>query len=164
MTLYDMTKKYGSGKGEPMMWDVIAVVSDAVDSSMPEAEKHALERKIYGKLSEGHYNEQYAVEDVAKMNYRDPRTGMVRKAPYWTAETIRGIYESLKADMRGYNCWDFYVALNNTKADNCVLFRSWWPDADMEVLTQKIAEATVNWLNDEDAPQGEGRVWRYFNG
>ena len=60
--------------------------------------------------------------------------------------------------------WDFYVALNMTKSDNCNMFRLWWPEADEATLTQKVAEATVNWLNDEDAPQGQPRTWRYFNG
>ena len=99
MNLYEMTKMYGKDKGEPMMWDVIAVVSDAVEASMPEAEKRILERKIYGKLSGGHYNEQYATEDVAKMSYRDSRTGMIRNASYWPTSTIREIYESLRGDL-----------------------------------------------------------------
>ena len=29
-TLYEMTKMYGAGKGESMMWDTVRVISDAV--------------------------------------------------------------------------------------------------------------------------------------
>ena len=158
-----MTKMYGKDKGEPMMWDVIAVVSDAVEASMPEAEKRILERKIYGKLSGGHYNEQYATEDVAKMSYRDPRTGMVRKAPYWTADMVRGIYDSLKGDLRGYNCWDFYVTLNMIATDNAALLYKWFPNIDEKEQDQKLVEMAVNWLNDDDNPYGGSKIWCYMN-
>ena len=74
------------------------------------------------------------------------------------------MYAAYKSKLAESNTfWDFYVALNMTKSDNCNLFRSWWPDADEAVLTQKVAEATVNWMDDEDNPLGEGRVWNYFN-
>ena len=163
MNLYEMTKMYGKDKGEPMMWDVIAVVSDAVEASMPEAEKRILERKIYGKLSGGHYNEQYATEDVAKRSYRDPRTGMVRKAPYWTADMVRGIYDSLKGDLRGYNCWDFYVTLNMIATDNAALLYKWFPNIYEKEQDQKLVEMAVNWLNDDDNPYGGSKIWCYMN-
>lgn len=158
-----MTKMYGKDKGEPMMWDVIAVVSEAVEASMPEAEKHALERKVYGKMSGGHYNEQYALEDVAKMSFRDPRTGMVRKAPYWTVDTIRSIYDSLKNDMRGYNCWDFYVTLNMVASDNSALLYKWFPNLDEKEWDGKLVDMAVNWLNDDDNPYGSSKIWCYLN-
>lgn len=163
MNLYEMTKMYGKDKGEPMMWDVIAVVSDAVEASMPEAEKKALERKIYGKLSGGHYNEQYAMEDVAKMSYRDSRTGMVRKASYWPTSTIREIYESLRGDLRSYNCWDFFVTLNMIATDEAGIVDKWFPNISDQERDGKFVELAVNWLNDDDNPYGNSKIWCYLN-
>lgn len=163
MTLYEMTKKYGAGKGDSMMWETLAIVSDAVESSMPEKERSSLERKIYGKLSGGHYNEQYALEDVEKMSYRDPRTGLTHKAPYWPSDTVRGIYEIQKNNLRGYNCWDFYVTLNMVASDNVPLLDKWFPSMDMKERDQRLVEMAVNWLNDDDNPYGDTKIWCYLN-
>ena len=146
-----------------MMWDTVAIISDAVEASMPEAEKEALERKIYGKMSEGHYDEHYAVEDVARMSYRDPATGMVRKAPFWSAETVRGIYDSLKGEMKGYNMWDFYVTLHMVASDNAALLAKWFPSLDAKGRDEKYVEMAVNWLNDDDNPYGSSKIWCYMN-
>ena len=163
MNLFELTKTYGAGKGESMMWDTVAIISDAVEASMPDAEKDALERKIYGKMSDGHYNEHYALKDVEKMTYREPKTGMVRRAPYWTSDTIRSIYESLKGDLRGYNCWDFYVTLNMIAAKNTALLEKWFPQMDQKERDGKLVELAVNWLNDDANPYGNSKIWGYLN-
>lgn len=164
MTLYDMTKMYGKDKGEPMMWNVISIVSDAVEASMPEAEKKELERRIYGKLSGGHYNEQYAMEDVAEMSYRDTRTGMVRNAPYWPIPVVRNIYDNVKGDLRSYNCWDFFVTLNMVGTKDSKLLNRWFPSINDKERDDKLVELAVNWLNDDDSPYGNSKIWRYLNG
>ena len=163
MTLYELTKTYGTGKGESMMWDTVAIISDAVEASMPEAEKDALERKIYGKMSDGHYNEHYALKDVEHMAYKDPRTGMTHRAPYWTVDTVRNIYESLKPELRGYNCWDFYVTMNMVASDNWALLDKWFPGMDDKQRDGKLVEMAVNWLKDDDNPYGSSKIWGYLN-
>ena len=163
MTLYEMTKKYGTGKGEPMMWETVEIISDAVEASMPEAEKAALERKIYGKLSDGHYNEQYALEDVARMSYREPRTGMIRKAPFWSSDMVRGIYDSVKGEIREYNCWDFYVTLHMVASRDVALLDRWFPNLDEKDRDGKMVEMAVNWLKDDDNPYGSKKIWSYLN-
>ena len=159
-----MTKQYGAGKGESMMWDTLALVSDAMEASMPREEREELKRKLYGKLSGGHYNEQYAMEDVAKMSHRDARTGMVRKAPYWPVPAVRDIYEGVKGDLKGYNCWDFFVTLNMVATDDAGIVDRWFPNISDKERDGKLVELAVNWLNDPDNPYGEKKIWCYMNG
>lgn len=164
MTLYEMTKQYGAGKGESMMWDTLALVSDAMEASMPREEREELKRKLYGKLSGGHYNEQYAMEDVAKMSYRDTRTGMTKSAPYWPVPVVRDIYESLKGELRGYNCWDFFVTLNMVATKDSSLVDKWFPNISDNDRDGKLVEMAVNWLHDENNPYGDRKIWCYLNG
>ena len=164
MTTKELIKKYGEGKGEAVMWKSVDLISEWLDEKLTPAEMECLEKKMYALMVGEHYDEYFAKKQVEHIYYTDEK-GVKHQAPYWTDDEVKQVYAAYKAKLKGdVTFWDFYVALNNTKADNCVLFRSWWPDADAAVMTQKIAEATVNWLNDEDAPQGDARVWGYFNG
>ena len=164
MTTKELIKKYGEGKGEATMWKSVELISEVLDQKLTDQERDALERKMYALMQGEHYDEYFAKKQVEHMYYTD-ESGKKHYAPYWSAEEVKGVYDAVKDHLRTpANVWDFYVALNMTKADNCVMYRKWWPEATDEVLTEKIVEATVNWLNDEDAPQGDARTWRYFNG
>ena len=164
MNTKELIKKYGEGKGEATMWKSVDLISEMLDEKLTPEEMDCLEKKMYALMQGEHYDEYFAKKQVEQMFYTDLQ-GVKRYAPYWTDDDVKQVYavyrNKIKSDA---NFWDFYVALNMTKSDNCILFHSWWPDADVSVMTQKVAEATVNWLNDEDSPQGEARVWRYFNG
>lgn len=163
MEVKDLIKKYGEGKGEATMWKSVAVISEMLEEKLTPEEKVCLEKKLYALMQGEHYDEYFAKMQVKQMYYTDPK-GEKHYAPYWTDDDVKQVYAAYRGKIRGdVTLWDFYVALNMTKSDNCNLFKSWWPDADVPTMTQKIAEATVNWLNDEDSPQGEARVWRYFN-
>ena len=163
MTLYDLTKKYGEGKGEDMMWATLAVVSDAIENSMDDSSKARLLRNLYGEMSDGHYNSEYAQEDVAKMYYTD-REGKKNLAPYWTPEQVNAVYEKYKdAIPAEYNVWDFYVVLNMVRADNCPLLKNWFPAATPEDMDKKFVELAVSWLNDPDSPYGTSKPWKYLN-
>ena len=162
MTLYEMTKMYGEGKGESMMWKVVEAVSCAIEKSMPEEGKEELMRTLYEKMSGGHYNEDYAKSDVEKMYYVED--GKKHFAPYWTDEQVKSVYESVKPHIpSAYNFWDFYVALQMVKSDHCPLLKKWFPSATDEELTKKVVELTINWLADEDNPFGKEKVWGYLN-
>lgn len=163
MTTKELIKKYGEGKGEATMWKSVDIISEMLDEKLTAEEMECLEKKMYALMQGEHYDEYFAKKQVEKMYYTDPQ-GAKHEGPYWTDDDVKQVYAAYKNKIKGdVNFWDFYVALNMTKSDNCNLFKSWWPEADTAVMTQRIAEATVNWLNDEDAPQGEARVWRYFN-
>ena len=164
MTLYEMIKKYGTGKGEDMMWKTLRVISDHIDDSMDDEHVQHLMRDLYGEMSDGHYNQEYAEEDVKKMYYTDDN-GKRHYAPYWSEEQSKTVYESVKRSLPGeYNCWDFYVALNMVKSDNCPILRKWFPNLQENELEAKVIELAISWLNDDDNPYGTEKVWGYLNG
>lgn len=164
MEIKDLIKKYGEGKGEATMWKSVAIISELLEEKLTEEERDALERRMYALMQGEHYDEYFAKKQAAAMFYTDPK-GTRHYAPYWTDDDVKQVWTAYKSKVHeDATFWDFYVALNMTKSDNCNMFRLWWPEADEATLTQKVAEATVNWLNDEDAPQGQPRTWRYFNG
>lgn len=163
MKTKDLIKKYGEGKGTDVMWESVGLISEMLDEKLTPEEMNCLEKKMYAMMQGEHYDDYFAKKQVEHMYYTDEK-GVKHNAPYWTDDEVKQVYTAYKAKLKGeVTFWDFYVALNMIKSDNCNLFHEWWPEADMAVLTQKIAEMTVNWLNDEDAPQGEAKIWRYFN-
>ena len=162
MNLYELTKKYSNGKGEDMMWKTLSIVSDAVESSMSEEDKKCMLRKVYGAMSDGHYNEEFAQEDVAKMFYKGP-DGKDHRAPYWTVEQVRDVYASVSRQIPDYNFWDFYVTLQMTKADNCPLLTRWFPNATADEKDKMLVEMAVNWLDDPDSPSAGHKIWSYLN-
>ena len=158
-----MTKRLGKGQGEGMMWDSVRVISEAVENGMSDKDKQALFSKLYGMLSGGHFDEDRAVEAVAKMYYTD-EDGAKHYAPYWTIPQIDEIYESVRGDIpKAYNEWDFYVAFNMVASDNWRLLHEWWPSITPEQFADKISDLTVNWLADEDSPYGDRKIWGYLN-
>ena len=163
MNLYELTKQYGEGKGEGMMWTTLSIVSQAIDDSMEHEARERLLRRLYCKMSDGHYNKEYAEEDVAKMYYVDEDGKMVY-APYWTEQQVRAVYDSVKRSIPGeYNFWDFFVTLQMVRADNCELMREWFPDASAEELDGRFVALALNWLNDPDNPYCDSKIWKYLN-
>ena len=157
-----MIETYGKGRGEGKMWESIAVISDAVEKNMDASARDALKRKIYCVMSGGHYNEEFAREDVAKMYYKDAE-GKEHHAPFLTDEKIFDVYEQVKGNIPAYNKWDWYVVMNMVVADNYMLLKRWYPEASDEQITKHLVELALNWLNDEDNPFGKEKAWRYFN-
>ena len=161
--MYEMIETYGKGRGEGKMWESVAVISDAVEKDMDaEAKKHLM-RKVYCVMSGGHYNEEFAHEDVAKMHYKDA-SGKVHKAPFLTEEKVASVYEKVKANIPAYNMWDFYVVMNMVIADNANMLALWFPDATETQKEKHYIELALNWLNDDDNPYGKEKAWKYFNG
>ena len=161
-SLYEMIKKNGTGKGEAIMWKSVKVISDSVDEHMDDDAKRELIRDIYAEMSGGHYNEQMAMEDVSHMYYMNEAREK-EEAPYWTKEQVASVYNNIRNEIPDYNMWDFYVTLNMVKSDNCPMLKRWFPEADMDEMTQKLVEMSVNWLKDDDNPFGTEKVWKYLN-
>lgn len=114
-------------------------------------------------MSNGHYNEEYALQDAAKMYYTDA-SGNKKYAPYWTPEQIKSVYDSVRSRIPSeYNMWDFYVALNMAKSDNCPMYRKWFPGASAEDMDEHFIDAAINWLDDDDNPYGTEKAWKYLN-
>ena len=89
--------------------------------------------------------------------------GKKHYAPYWTEDQVKEVYDSVKADIKAYNMWDFFVTLNMIKSDNCPLMGRWFPDATQEVMDKKFVDLAVNWLRDEDYRWPNEKIWHYLN-
>lgn len=160
--IYDIIKNYGQGKGETVMWRSVRAISDGLKDMLSPDDYNHMARVVYASINGGHYNKEFAKEDVEKMYYI--RNGVKVGAPYWTDEQVMDVYGKVKGEIPGeYNMWDFYVALNMTKADNCMLFRKWWAGVSDEEIERRIVEAAVNYLNDTDNPYGTEKIWSYLN-
>ena len=162
MNLYDLIKKYGTGKGEGMMWKAVSVISDAVDSYMPEEEKDSLVRKVYGEMSDGHYNEEFAREDIKRMYYTD-KEGNKHYGPYWTDDELMTLYRRYKNEIPGYNCWDWSVVMTMAKSDMYPIITAWFPELTEDGVNEKLVQYSINWLKDPDSPYGQSKVWGYLN-
>lgn len=107
-----------------------------------------------------HYNEAFGVWRIEQMHYKD-KAGSVHHAPHWTKDQYMTAYESVKSKLSSaYNCWDFAVTLEMLYSDNICMYRAWWEGATEEQLEAKVVEAAVNYLNDDDDP--DGKIWHRF--
>ena len=160
-TIYDIIKDSGAEQGVDVMWETTRVISDAIEESMPEEAKEELYAKLYGHLSNGHYNEEFAMRAVEEMYYTD-EMGNAHYAPYWTIAVVKEWYESVKAEIPNYNLYDFYVTINMIASDNHNLLVKWFPSDTAEDREKKYVALAVNWLKDEDWHE-HNKIWHYLN-
>ena len=152
MTIYDLVEKYGKGQGEGKMWASVAVMSDALEP-MKETDKEGywcIMRKMYGVMSDGHYNEEFAMYDVSAIEYTG-KNGDKKKGGYWSAEQVEEATRNFRFPS-GVNKWDKYVAFNLMYSDLCKKMD------DGQILEAAFAF----YFNDEDWPGGSStKVWDY---
>lgn len=152
MYLYELIEKYGKGANPDKMKELTHILSDFL-VPMKEAHKDkywSLMRKIYGLLSDGHYCEEFALHDVAEMEYTD-RQGEKRKGAYWTLEQIKEATKEYKFPA-SVNEWDLFVAFNGMHSDLC-----------KKLDDKQVMDAAYSFFfADEDWKVKSGKVWRYF--
>lgn len=144
-------KKYSNNES------TIDLLCEKLKCYVPEEEYESLAKEIYESAQGPHFDEDFAKCQISKMYYEED--GIRHYAPYWS--DISPLYmQAKKKLMYPYNKWDFEVALNMIKSDNYPLLKEWFPDE--KDLMGRILELTINWLNDEDNPYGDSKVWGYF--
>lgn len=161
MTLYELIKANSNGKGEGLMWGSVELISKFMDEHVSKEDREKLMCKIYGLMSGGHYNEEFAEKRIAKMYYQD-KGGRKHYAPYWPSEEVEDIYEEVKSRIPNYNLYDFMVTMNMKGSDEWHLLHSWFPDITPDQFAKKVTESALNWLTDEDWPT-KSKIWDYFN-
>lgn len=155
--------KLTQDKFEKIACMLAEVIDNHVDDHIDK-----MKRKVWCIISDGHYNEEFALEDVKKMYYTDKENNK-HYAPYWDFDKIKEIYTSLKGEyikvLDNYNVYDFYVTLNMIKSDNYTLYKNnrfkGYSDTELDKL---FIEDALNWLDDEDNPYGTSKIWKYING
>ena len=153
MDVMELVQKYGKGQGEAKMWASVAVLSEALEP-MKETDKEnywCILRKMYGVMSDGHYNEEFAQYDVSMIEYTG-RNGEKKRGGYWTAEQVEEATRNFRFPS-GVNKWDKYVAFNLMFSDLCKKM----DDA------QVLEAAYLFYFADEDWPGGSStKVWDYI--
>ena len=95
-----------------------------------------------------HYNEDFAMYDVAGITYLS-KSGDRRTGAHWTKDDIESATKGMSFPS-GTTIWDKYVAFNAFYSDMCQLFED-----DM------ILKAAYKFFfQDEDAAQG--KIWKYM--
>ena len=143
------------------MWKSVDVISRFVDKYMSDEEKEKLMRDVYDVVSDGHYNEVFAKEDIEEMYYKD-KNGNKHYAPYWPESAVRSIYERHASEIPGYNLYDFEVTMNMVASDMWCMLDKWFPGMTDAERNEKITEVAVNWLRDDDWSTNT-KIWDYMN-
>lgn len=155
MELYELIEKYGKGKGEAVMWETTRLVSDFIKPMKETNRKEywRLLREVYGKMSGGHYNEEFALHDVSQIEYTD-KEGKSHTGAYWTCEQTYEATREMKFPS-GTTKWDIFVALNLAKSDFCKKF----DDAQIVQIAYLFFFADENWS--DDGRVSSTKVWEY---
>lgn len=162
MTLEKITNKYAPEKQDKLMFKSVEILSPVLEEYVPEEEHDRLMRCMYALIVGKHYNQEFAEEDTEKMYYKE--NGKNVYAPYWGVSEVRQVYDKVKSQLdKDYNFWDFYVTLNMIKSDMHNFIEKNFPKSTEDEKTEKYIELAVDWLNDEDNPFGEHKIWCYLN-
>lgn len=152
MTIYELIEKYGKGKGEAVMIESTRILSDVLEPMKEkEPKKYWLAlRKLYGAMSGCHYNEEFAMHDVADMEYTD-KEGNEHKGGYWTVDQIEEATKEMTFPS-GTTIWDRFVAFNLAYSDFCKKFE----DADI------LKIGYLFFFADEDWMPRDNKIWSYM--
>lgn len=165
MNYFQLIEKYATGKGEKAMWAAVRKMSeflDEVKEAHPEKYWQVV-KDTYEELAGPHYNEDFAVWQIAQLFYKDSM-GAEHRSPNWTAEQYRRAFEEVKSRVpSGYTMWDFAVTLEKQYTDYHAMMKRWFPSATEEELKAKAVDAAVAFLADDDDKK-DGKIWRYYNG
>lgn len=164
MKIKQILKEYKDKLTYDKLHDIINILASIVEDNDTEQEESKLLRKINCIVLDGHYNSELALEDINKMYYT--LNGKKFNAPYWPVEEVMGIYNSLKNSnpiLSVYNFYDFYVALNMIKSDNYKLYKTRFKNYSEEELDKLFIEDTINWLDDDDNPYGNHKIFGYLS-
>lgn len=160
MTLYEFIKKYGSDKGQDIMLEITEFISKYV-SKLSDSDYKQMMHELAGLLLDGHYDEYFADEQVANMYY--VYDNVKHTGPFITKDKVLQAYDNLRSRIKYYNQWNFYVTVQMIYSDNYSILHKWFNDISDEDLQQKVYELAINWLDDDDNPFGNKKIWCYFN-
>ena len=103
MTYFDLVKKYGSGKGETAMWQSLGKVSEVIEGMRTtHPDKYwKLFKETYAAMCGPHFNEEFGMWQIEQMYFKD-RNGNIHRAPNWTKEQYKQVYEAYKSKLCRY--------------------------------------------------------------
>ena len=137
---------------EKTMWESIESFSELLEEleeSHPDLYWEFM-RKQHGIMHHNHYDEDFAMYDVAQMHYTG-KTGEKRTGAHWTAEQIEQATAGLKFPA-GTTKWDKYVAFNAAFAD----LNKGFDDGDILKAGHLFYFADEDWGTDT-------KIWEYMS-
>ena len=137
---------------EKTMWESIDSFSELLEE-LREAHPDMywdFMRKQHGLMYHNHYDEPFAMYDVAQMRYTG-KNGEKHSGPHWTAEQIEQATSAMKFP-QGTTKWDKYVAFNAAYAD---LSRG-FEDPDILKAGHLLYFADEDWGSDT-------KIWEYMS-
>ena len=144
MELYELICKYGKGKGEAMMWDVTKMVSEYI-KPLRETDKEGywmMIRRVFGALSGGHYDEEFARHDISKM---------LPRGEYWSLKQVEDATKGMSFPQ------------GTTPCDKWVAFNAFANDLDGVLSDEDIIKAAYAfWFADKDWVGKCGKIWTYM--
>lgn len=139
--------------------NAIAAIANVLNHCLTENEKAALKAGIHKAILGNHFDGESARARVSRMYYTT-KDGCTINAPFVSERECAELYEEYKAQIKGYNLYDFMVVLNDTIANFHNLLYGWWENEDWCIMLIKFSEIAVNWLNDDDTPYKGEKAWK----
>ena len=137
---------------EKTMWESIDSFSELLEElreSHPDLFWDFMRRQ-HGLMYHNHYDEAFAMYDVAQMHYTG-KTGDKHSGPHWTVEQIEQATAAMKFPP-GTTKWDKYVAFNAAYSD----LSKGFDDADI------LKAGHLTYFADEDWGS-ETKIWEYMS-
>lgn len=156
MSLYNLIQAYNNGS-EESMYKSVKVISDFIDDKLSDDDKNCLKRCVYGIVSNGHYNKEFAQEDIDKMKMSDGSD-----IKFIGLDVAKSWFNQSNVNS-AYNVYDFWVTCNMLLTDDYGMLKKWFPNYTDDQIMEKVHESAINWLNDDDNPFGTSKIWCYFN-
>lgn len=146
-------KKNGTWN-ESTMWSSVESISEMLEDLKKDDPKAfwGFMREQHGILSGEHYDEKFAMHDVANMSW-EGRDGEMHHGAYWTFEQVKEATKG-KQFPKGTTPYDVFVAYNATATDLCTKF------SDKELLDA----AYLTWFSDVDWSENGSstKIWEYM--
>lgn len=161
MTIEEIIQENLAGVDARQMKKLARTVSDYVEEYGDAEQKSCVKRQIYGIVGDGHYNREYAEEDIARMCYQD-MNGIMHHGPFYAEDKVKEVFARRRDDVSEYCLWDFAVVMNMIRSDYDHTLTRYAKDE--EQLDEIVEMMSVEYLQDADAPHPHGKIWHYING
>lgn len=142
-----------------LLQHVAVNLGDVIKNNLNDDDYVKVCRNVYETVNGGHYDKNFADWQIPKLYYVSGNTE--NHAPYWTEDKVKEFYDNHKSEIpQSYNFYDFEVTLNMIKSDDYNIIENWFAGQDND---DRYVELAINWLNDEDNPFGNEKIWKYLN-
>ncbi len=149
------------GLDENQMRMIARKIGCFVDAHASDDDKYCLIKAVYGVISGGHYDKEFAMHDIGNMHY-DDANGIRHSAPFFTDSEVQEMFSRHMDELSDYTIYDFAVTLNMVWSDNNRTLRKYANDGSERKAMAE--EMSVEYLCDQDAPHPHNKIWMYFNG